>query len=59
MGLTFPSDLFPSEVVASVTGLSGLAAGLAVCAEALGLAAEEHSAGVACDTCHQPHQPKP
>jgi hypothetical protein len=29
MGLTFPSDLFPSDVVASVTGLSGLAAGLA------------------------------
>jgi MFS transporter, ACS family, hexuronate transporter len=29
MGLTFPSDLFPSQVVASVTGLSGLAAGLA------------------------------
>jgi len=29
MGLTFPSDLFSSEVVASVTGLSGLAAGLA------------------------------
>jgi ACS family hexuronate transporter-like MFS transporter len=29
MGLTFPSDLFPPEVVASVTGLSGLAAGLA------------------------------
>lgn len=28
MGLTFPSDLFPSKVVASVTGLSGLAAGL-------------------------------
>ena len=28
MGLTFPSDLFSSEVVASVTGLSGLAAGL-------------------------------
>ena len=28
MGLTFPSDLFPSEKVASVTGLSGLAAGL-------------------------------
>ncbi len=26
MGLTFPSDLFPQEVVASVTGLSGLAA---------------------------------
>lgn len=29
MGLTLPSDLFPSEVVASVTGLSGLSAGLA------------------------------
>ncbi len=29
MGLTFPSDLFSSEVVGSVTGLSGLAAGLA------------------------------
>lgn len=29
MGLTLPSDLFPSEVVATVTGLSGLAAGLA------------------------------
>jgi ACS family hexuronate transporter-like MFS transporter len=29
MGLTFPSDLFPSEVVGSVTGLSGLASGLA------------------------------
>jgi ACS family hexuronate transporter-like MFS transporter len=29
MGLTFPSDLFPNDVVASVTGLSGLAAGLA------------------------------
>lgn len=29
MGLTFPSDLFPAQVVASVTGLSGLAAGLA------------------------------
>lgn len=28
MGLTFPSDLFPSDVVATVTGLSGLAAGL-------------------------------
>jgi len=26
MGLTFPSDLFPQEVVASVTGLSGLGA---------------------------------
>ncbi len=28
MGLTFPSDLFPQEVVGSVTGLSGLAAGI-------------------------------
>jgi ACS family hexuronate transporter-like MFS transporter len=28
MGLTLPSDLFPEEVVATVTGLSGLAAGL-------------------------------
>jgi MFS transporter, ACS family, hexuronate transporter len=28
MGLTLPSDLFPPQVVASVTGLSGLAAGL-------------------------------
>jgi ACS family hexuronate transporter-like MFS transporter len=29
MGLTLPSDLFEQEVVATVTGLSGLAAGLA------------------------------
>ena len=29
MGLTLPSDLFPPEVVGSVTGLSGLCAGLA------------------------------
>jgi ACS family hexuronate transporter-like MFS transporter len=29
MGLTLPSDLFPPQVVATVTGLSGLAAGLA------------------------------
>jgi MFS transporter, ACS family, hexuronate transporter len=28
MGLTLPSDLFPRNVVATVTGLSGLAAGL-------------------------------
>jgi ACS family hexuronate transporter-like MFS transporter len=28
MGLTLPSDLFPSDVVGSVTGLSGLGAGL-------------------------------
>jgi ACS family hexuronate transporter-like MFS transporter len=26
MGLTFPSDLFPQDVVASVTGLTGLVA---------------------------------
>lgn len=29
IGLTLPSDLFPQDVVATVTGLSGLAAGLA------------------------------
>ena len=29
MGLTLPSDLLPQDVVATVTGLSGLAAGLA------------------------------
>ncbi len=29
MGLTLPCDLFPQDVVASVTGLSGLAAGVA------------------------------
>ena len=29
MGLTLPSDLFPAEVVGTITGLSGLAAGLA------------------------------
>jgi MFS transporter, ACS family, hexuronate transporter len=29
MGLTLPSDLFPQNAVATVTGLSGLAAGLA------------------------------
>lgn len=29
MGLTLPSDLFPQGVVATVTGLSGFAAGLA------------------------------
>jgi len=29
MGLTFPSDLLPQDVVATVTGLSGFAAGLA------------------------------
>jgi ACS family hexuronate transporter-like MFS transporter len=29
MALTFPSDLFPQDVVASVTGASGLGAGIA------------------------------
>ncbi len=29
MGLTFPSDLFPQDVVASVTGVSGFGAGIA------------------------------
>jgi len=29
MGLTFPSDLFPQDVVATVTGISGFGAGLA------------------------------
>jgi ACS family hexuronate transporter-like MFS transporter len=29
MSLTFPSDLFPQDVVASVTGLAGLSAGVA------------------------------
>lgn len=29
MGLTFPSDLFPEEVVGSITGLSALGSGLA------------------------------
>jgi MFS transporter, ACS family, hexuronate transporter len=29
MGLTLPSDLFPQDIVATVTGLSGLAAGMA------------------------------
>jgi ACS family hexuronate transporter-like MFS transporter len=28
MALTFPSDLFPQDVVASVSGLSGFAAGV-------------------------------
>jgi ACS family hexuronate transporter-like MFS transporter len=28
MGLTFPSDLFPQDIFATVTGLSGLGAGL-------------------------------
>lgn len=37
MGLTLPSDLFPQEVVGTVTGLSGLAAGLASVAFTYGI----------------------
>jgi len=45
MGLTFPSDLFPQDVVASVTGLSGLgAAGLsAVSTLAVGWLVDRYS----------------
>jgi MFS transporter, ACS family, hexuronate transporter len=45
MGLTFPSDLFPQDVVASVTGLSGLgAAGLSALATlGVGLLVEKFS----------------
>jgi MFS transporter, ACS family, hexuronate transporter len=45
MGLTLPSDLFPPEVVATVTGLSGLAAGLvgAVFTYLVGLSADRVS----------------
>jgi ACS family hexuronate transporter-like MFS transporter len=37
MGLTLPSDLFPQDVVATVTGLSGFAAGLASVAFTFGV----------------------
>lgn len=49
MGLTFPSDLFPQDVVASVTGLSGLgAAGLsAVTTLVLGWVVDRYSYGPA------------
>lgn len=45
MGLTLPSDLFPQDVVATVTGLSGLAAGLAgvVFTFAVGLSVDRFS----------------
>ena len=45
MGLTLPSDLFPHDVVATVTGLSGLAAGLvgAVFTMAVGILVDRFS----------------
>ena len=49
MGLTLPSDLFPQDVVATVTGLSGLAAGLvgAVFTMAVGILVDRYSYGPA------------
>jgi ACS family hexuronate transporter-like MFS transporter len=49
MGLTLPSDLFPHDVVATVTGLSGLAAGLvgAVFTMAVGILVDRYSYGPA------------
>jgi len=49
MGLTMPSDLFPQDVVATVTGLSGLAAGLvgAVFTFAIGILVDRFSYGPA------------
>jgi len=49
MGLTLPSDLFPQDVVATVTGLSGLAAGLvgAVFTIAVGILVDRFSYGPA------------
>jgi len=49
MGLTLPSDLFPHDVVATVTGLSGLAAGLvgAVFTVAVGILVDRFSYGPA------------
>jgi ACS family hexuronate transporter-like MFS transporter len=49
MGLTLPSDLFPHDVVATVTGLSGLAAGLvgAVFTLAVGILVDRFSYGPA------------
>jgi ACS family hexuronate transporter-like MFS transporter len=45
IGLTLPSDLFPAEVVGSVTGLSGLGAGLmgTVFTLAVGLIVDKYS----------------
>jgi MFS transporter, ACS family, hexuronate transporter len=47
MGLTLPSDLFPQDVVATVTGLSGLAAGMvsAVFTMAVGILVDHFSMG--------------
>jgi ACS family hexuronate transporter-like MFS transporter len=49
MGLTLPSDLFPQDVVATVTGLSGLAAGMvsAVFTMAVGILVDHFSYGPA------------
>src|SRR5271156_4735579 len=49
MGLTLPSDLFPQEVVATVTGLSGLVAGLggAAFTFVVGLTVDRYSYGPA------------
>jgi ACS family hexuronate transporter-like MFS transporter len=49
MGLTLPSDLFPQDVVATVTGLSGLAAGLvgAAFTVAVGILVDRYSYGPA------------
>ena len=49
MGLTLPSDLFPQDVVATVTGLSGLAAGLvgSVFTIAVGILVDRFSYGPA------------
>ncbi|HEY6852333.1 MAG TPA: MFS transporter [Terracidiphilus sp.] len=49
MGLTLPSDLFPQDVVATVTGLSGLAAGLvgAVFTFAVGILVDRFSYALA------------
>jgi ACS family hexuronate transporter-like MFS transporter len=49
MGLTLPSDLFPQDVVATVTGLSGLAAGFvgAIFTFAVGILVDRFSYGPA------------
>src|ERR1700733_4406187 len=49
MGLTLPSDLFPQDVVATVTGLSGLAAGMVstVFTMAVGILVDRFSYGPA------------
>jgi ACS family hexuronate transporter-like MFS transporter len=49
MGLTLPSDLFPQDIVATVTGLSGLAAGMvgAVFTMAVGMLVDRYSYGPA------------